>query len=147
MAPSVAGLIKAGDEGMFSSSMFDDAFDGVNSARDNAFDGLDDDSFDRLDDVRDASVSWRPIFEAFLKECAWRAEQERSRGIFGPQPKREYLRRYQDYAEFEIWRTKQAAEGKGHTKASQIYNGPSPITKFTNVNAVYAEGLRARQVC
>lgn len=121
IAPSVAGLIRAGDESIFSSSMFDDALNALKGDQHQVFDDPDDANFQRLADVRDASVSWRPILEAFLKECAWKAEQNRGKGIFGSQSSDERLRRYQDFAEFEIWRTKKAAEGKEDAKASQPY--------------------------
>ena len=93
--PTVSGLIKAGDDGVFTCGMFDCI------AR----------------NTDDTSVSWKPIYEAFLRECVWATQQwsPKASNLFEPSQRlaglAEYVKRYKDFAEYDVWRVKKEAEG------------------------------------
>jgi len=99
---TVSGLIKAGDEGVFTCSMFDSV----------------------ANKTSEVAVSWKPIYEAFLRECVWAVQQQCLKGFTSfrnpltANAQSKYMDRYKESAEFAVWRIKREAEGKRNNKAS-----------------------------
>jgi hypothetical protein len=87
---TVAGLIKAGDEGIFTSSMFD----GISANHE--------------------QVSWKALYEAFFREYAWTSQRL---GILAPLQERkdEDLRRFRLKAAEDVRKLMANAEIAYHT--------------------------------
>jgi len=93
--PSLADIIKAGDDGIFTSGMIDNL------------------------KSEPLNVSWKPIYEAVFREYAWALDQERDkekakalgnlRRIGGIED--QDIKRYRKWARYDVWKTKRVVRG------------------------------------
>lgn len=97
--PTLRSIIRAGDEGIFTSGMIHRIAPRQDSITENHF-----------------TVSWKPIYQAFFQEYVWAMDQYQPNS-FAPLKKvlnREgkELGKYNEKAEHDVWKAKRIAEGR-----------------------------------